>query len=474
MKPISIILGALVFIVIASVVIFAGLVAIFRTGDDAADAADVDRVEVEVVEEDDSEEVDEPNEPDDQDDDADPSSDSDDSGSTDGDSVFGAEPVQEDVSEIQVANGSVDEFEGEIGPNGFDVFQLDLEQGTEVIVSVQANNGEFDTLLRAVGPSGEQVAGNDDADASAGLFSIFDSQVVFVADAGGTYELEVLSYDASMGGSYVLTVDRTGEGFVPEDVEFAPALEPGSGGLEDSVVLTTGPNAVETLLGNLEDPTAFDSFSFELEAGETVTISAEGDPTGALDAFMTLANEAGAIVAINDDARAQGVVGQTTDSYLEVRVVEAGTYAVEVASFAAQSSGEYTLTIARTESDGGGAPPVDELRELDSSLFIDPGETLTVEGTVEFEALYDLVLDAGDRVTITVESADPATFDPAVFLSFGAFDIGANDDAADPSTVADQFDSRIELTTANTGIHTIAILGFAGSSGDFTMTVERN
>lgn len=456
------------FVVVAGVAILAALVLFLRSGDDV-EIAD-DRVELEG----DSEASDEPGGDDSDGEGVEPGVDSETEDELD--FGFGPPPSQEDRSPIEVANGAVDEFEGEINENQFDVFEIDVERGDELVVSVESS--EFDTLLRAVDPTGDQVAGNDDADATAGLASSLDSQIAFLAETTGTYGLEILSYDAEASGEYLLTVDRTGEGVVPDgesgDLEFEPALNPGSAGLEDAAVLTIAPNGADAISGALDDPAAYDSYTFQLEAGETVSITAEANPEGELDTFITVVDGAGGVVAINDDAAFDGVVGQATDSQLELRVVEAGDYSVQVASYASISSGEYTLGIQRSAGDGGGAPPVDELLELDSSLFIDPGETLVVDGSVETETFYDLLLEAGDRITVTVESADPAAFDPAVFLSFGVYDVAANDDAPSSSALADPFDSQIDITTANTGIHTIAVLGFGGSTGDFTMTVQRN
>ena len=62
------------------------------------------------------------------------------------------DPVQEDTTAIAVADGELEQFDGEIAMNGFDLFEIDLEPGDGVVVSVEANQLTLDTLLRVVGP----------------------------------------------------------------------------------------------------------------------------------------------------------------------------------------------------------------------------------------------------------------------------------------------------------------------------------
>lgn len=380
------------------------------------------------------------------------------------------DPVAEDTTAITVADGELERFDGEIGPNGFDTFTIDLEAGVEVVVSAEAGQPTLDTVIRVVGPVGNQIDSNDDAAQSANLASQFDSQVIFIVEEEGTHTFEVLGFDAQSVGPYVLTVNRTGE-VADSAIEAAPAT-PVELVLEDETNLSTAANEAEVVEGSLDSPLGFDSFIVDLEAGETVNITVEGADDGPLDPFITLTNPDLGVVGTNDDAIAELAVGRPQDSQLVTQVQQTGTYVIDVTSFAAQTSGAYVFTLERGEGDGAEVA-VPELAGGERDLVIEPGGQIVVEGSVALGLeLYDIVLEAGDIVIITVEAVDPA-LDPVAGLRFGENDLGFNDDSEDPTAVNDPFDSQFIISTANTGIHQIFVAGIQGSTGAFTLTVAR-
>ena len=391
-------------------------------------------------------------------------------------------PVAEDRTVIDVAAGGVEQFEGSIDGNAFDSFELALEAGDVVLVSVEADSGEqLDTQLRAVDPDGLQAAANDDAPETAGLANTFDSQISFEAEQSGIYVLEVLAFNAQQVGGYVLTVDRSisaGEqqaddvGVFDPDGPTAPVF--GEGGIEDTIVLSTLPNEAEVVRTALDDGTAIDVFTFQLEAGETVGITVEAGEGAGIDPFIVLSEADGDVVVVNDDAPIGAAVGGALDSSLAIRVPRAGTYVLEVFAFNGLG-GDYTFSLERGEGDGGGVLPFEELEaDLESSLFIERGESVTIDGRLEDLSAFDLILEDGDTVTISVVATDSTPFDPFVFLDFDGMNVGFNDDA-EVQFSDSRFDSQLILSTANTGVHTIFVARFDGATdGNFTMTVERN
>ena len=96
----------------------------------------------------------------------------------------------------------------------------------------------------------------------------------------------------------------------------------------------------------------YNSYNFELEAGDTLVITAERGDLSDLDTTLTVlfggesGGQDGDEVAYNDDADVSGL-GSSLDSQIELTVSESGSYDVQVSSFAGGSAGEYDLTVAR-------------------------------------------------------------------------------------------------------------------------------
>lgn len=379
-----------------------------------------------------------------------------------------SDPTAEDVVAVEVADGEVDEIGGEIAANGFDSFTLELESGDTVEVTAQAGSATLDTILRAVDPDGEQVAGNDDADPSAGLPNRFDSQIEFTAASSGTYVIEVLGFDAAVEGPYLLTINRSGE-----QLDFVALIEDGSAQtgiepfVEDQTTLDTGSNETESVEGRLGEPGAVDEYLLSLEAGERVRVLVEATGASQLDPVIEVFDSDFNSVGFNDDAES----GLTTfDSELEFVAPVDDEYVFGVLPFGA-TFGDYTITIERSE---GAAVEQSELADAPSSLFLSDGQQITVDGiaTETEEAAFDLELERGDLISISV--VGDAELDPIARLEFGGSLVAVNDDAFEQDAVPSGTDSVLVTSTAHTGIHTIVVRAFTGTAGGFTLTVQRN
>lgn len=229
----------------------------------------------------------------------------------------------------------------------------------------------------------------------------------------------------------------------------------------------------------------FDVFEFEVEEGESTLVTVVATSDSFLDTLVTVRDVDGFEIARNDDAIAD--LPSSLDSQTSFVANSTGTYIVEVSAFSNGSEGEYELTIEPGEVDLSLEPeagiideplvtPPSEL-EPQSSVEVASGERVQLDGFVggsQGDAIYDIALTGGDAVVITVESNDPDALDPRVTLFLDGISVGSNDDAADSSLVADLFDSRLEVTPSSDGTYLIQVDGFAGSEGDFVMTIERN
>jgi hypothetical protein len=101
---------------------------------------------------------------------------------------------QEVILDISGVLGSG--YEGPAGGPNQDEIELDLASGDEVSIRVSSNS--FDTVLRVLDPSGDQIAYNDD-------FEGTNSRVDFRVQQSGTYIIIVTPFSSS-GGEYQLTV----------------------------------------------------------------------------------------------------------------------------------------------------------------------------------------------------------------------------------------------------------------------------
>ena len=248
--------------------------------------------------------------------------------------------------------------------------------------------------------------------------------------------------------------------------------------LEQDTPISVGDGEVAQFEGEIA-ANGFDTYSIELEAGSTVVVTAQQDG-GDLDTTLRVVDPSGNQLAFNDDASAVADLPSSRDSQVIFIVENTGLHIFEVAGFSAQSSGPYLLTVDRasdgivdaegeTEPDNSTSPLVDT-----TAISVASGEELNIAGAVVEPVGYDIEVDAGDELVITVERVEGGTLDPVVTLLLGGVEVGRNDDAEDSTAVADSFDSQLIVTVGETGTHTILVEGFAGATGDFIMRVERN
>lgn len=102
-------------------------------------------------------------------------------------------------------------FEGEIEGRRDEVeFEIDLNEGDIVTITVTATSGDLDPVATLYNPDGDEVAQNDDIDTPGGNYN---SQIVYQAEDSGTYLLVVSAYSGD--GEFIVTLIAGGT--VPED-----------------------------------------------------------------------------------------------------------------------------------------------------------------------------------------------------------------------------------------------------------------
>lgn len=125
---------------------------------------------------------------------------------------------------------------------------------------------------------------------------------------------------------------------------------------------------------------------FDGQAGEVVAITMNAEE-GRLDPFLRVLDEQGAIIAVNDDS------GGSLNSLIIFSVPESGAYFISTTGFGG-SSGAYVLTLAR------------------NLPAVQVGDT--VQRNTATATIWQLALQAGDIISVTVKPADNKT---AVYLT---------------------------------------------------------
>jgi hypothetical protein len=225
------------------------------------------------------------------------------------------------------------------------------------------------------------------------------------------------------------------------------------------------------------DDAYYDEWTFDGRRGETVIVTME---SGAFDTYLYLGTtrRGGAFreIARDDDG------GNGTNSRLEVRLPEDGTYVIRASSLR-QDTGPYTLTLnggrASYGGDYGAAPPepvygggyesnggpLQAGRRVSGRLYSsDP----TLDNGAAFH-LYTYQGRRGERLTLTLRSTD---FDAELVMGTrgGRHGIGSvlerDDDGAGGR------DSRIDVTLPGDGEYVVRVNPLLSGTGEYTLEVE--
>ena len=210
------------------------------------------------------------------------------------------------------------------------------------------------------------------------------------------------------------------------------------------------------------------SLTYESEGDETVTIVARSTD-GDLDTTVELLDVNGNRLAFNDDHNSDREGLERFDSLIEEQDLdEAGTYTIVVDTFSGTGAGSVEVTL---ETEAADAPEPTATPEDDKG---DEGEV--VEGTVpdngDFE--YEIDVTEGEILTITARATDNSLDTVLNLLDENGDSVAENDDHGSDDPNLDRYDSRIENYEAeSSGTYTINVRGFAGSGGDFELTIVR-
>lgn len=338
-------------------------------------------------------------------------------------------------------------FTGEIvGDRDTDEMTITLNEGDNVIITATAAAGSnIDTVLYLEDPDGDEVAENDDYNYP----TTTDSQIAYTAASSGEHTIIIDNFPGSPG-EYVVTVEYV----TPEQVAAISG---------DFTSLIGEPDEVYT--GELEDDDDTDQYSITLAAGEGVVIDLIAEDSYVMDPFLSLIDQTGEEVAVNDDR----VPGEVFDSQIVYIAEEGGTFGIVVDNFPGYF-GAYELRI--TFVDNATAAELLAITNAipETSTTPDREPDLIFEGSIiEDDEFIDYTIDvqAGQGVIAAVFETDGrmdttlSVFDPA------GVEFVFNDDRGDYST----FDSQVAFTAQETGTYTIRVDNYPGSPGDFRLEI---
>ena len=381
-----------------------------------------------------------------------------------------------------------------------------LAESADVTITAESTVDTYLFLREGSGRDGTEVASNDDhadeADCTTEFERTTDSCIVHSLDAG-TYTIEVSTYSAGETGEFTLTV-----GGLPSVVTPTPSPTPGPS--PEPTPEPPADSCVSAVSGNGAISGSWDSdcasedrsgsyasyHTFTLTESANVTITAEST----VDTYLNLREgegREGTILHFNDDHdSSEFTLASSTDSGIS-ETLSAGTYTIEVSTYSAGETGDFTLTISGlptavtptpepTPTPGPSPeptptptpdPPADECVGTVSGSGTTTGNwssDCASEGrSGSYASYYTFTLAESADLTITAES----TVDTYLNLRDGAGRDGTilhfNDDHdSSEFSLPSSTDSGIS-ESLGAGSYMIEVTTYtAGETGDFTLTIS--
>ncbi len=341
--------------------------------------------------------------------------------------------VGETVQGVMDHEGDIDyfvfsAFEGEN-------LEIDVELGTLA-----------DSTATLYDDSSFELAYNDDYSDNGDTTA---SRIHWQAEYTGDHFVAVEGFGGSTG-TYTLTVTSDGAGF-----------DTGFDDHADELDWATYAEVGEAVQGVMDHEGDIDYFVFSAFEGEDLEIDVE---LGTLpDSTATLYDDSSFELAYNDDYSDNG---DTTASRIHWQAEYNGDHFVAVEGFGG-STGTYTLTVT---SDGTGfdAGFDDHADVLDRATYVEIDEdapgAIDHGGDVDYFVFWAVL---GESYQIDVELGTLAD-STATLYNDGPFELAYNDDYSDNG---DTTASRIHWQAEYNGVHFVAVEGFGGSTGTYTLTV---
>lgn len=352
--------------------------------------------------------------------------------------------------QIVVPGGMVnygDVIRGTINDDQFAVnYPFEARGGDVITVMLSKTQGNLDSLLYILSPSGDELISNDDV------------------DPGISTDSGIIEFTVPQSGVYTIVATRFQEQSGSTVGEFNLSLELVSGGTapppRDGNFIGYG----DVITSVINEDVFREEFIFEARGGDVVTILMQ-KLNGTLDANLFLLGPSGDELVFNDDFDP----GISLDAgIIEFTIPLDGAYTIVATRFQEQtgsSSGEYTLSLDLISSEG--PPPLadNQLRYGD-----------VVSGSINddsYRTEYTFQARPGEVITILMERTE-GTLDSLVYLLGPAGDELISNDDVNPGVSLDA--GIVEFTIPEEGLYTIVATRLQeadGSSvGEYTVFLE--
>lgn len=314
--------------------------------------------------------------------------------------------VAQDAEAIEVG----DSVDGELTEDALEaLYTFSGEQGQLVTITLVSEN--FDAYLRLRDETGAELAANDD-----GAGSLNSRIGPFDLPENGEYTIVATSLSGSATGEFTLSLETV----TLQTVEYTQSVE-----------------------GELTDEALTQTYRFTGQAGDVVTIGME---SGDFDSYLELAASSSPNSSLTtDDDSGEGynaLIGPFT-------LPETDVYLITARSLSSTSTGEYTLTLNKTEV---------------SELVV--GETLEVELEENTPLYFSFEATNGQEVTITVDSGDTIDTMLALRGPTGNYNLITDDDSGG------RLDPEIQrYLITEEGIYTVLLSPFS-SVDKGTLTIS--
>lgn len=208
-------------------------------------------------------------------------------------------------------------------PDGsfFDAYVFEGRRGQQIAVEMMSR--DLDSYLILLSKDNDGLYLEDDDSAGE-----LNARLVATLPEDGEYIIIANSFGRGEQGRYELRLSEVGT----DSSEPTPAIPTGDIILEESGVLASG-DAIAP------DGTLYDEFTFEGEAGQSVTITLESTE---FDTYLAVVDRESNLVAENDD-----LSSSTTNSEVSFTLPVSGPYLIIVNGYSTRDRGRYTLTVRR-------------------------------------------------------------------------------------------------------------------------------
>jgi hypothetical protein len=325
--------------------------------------------------------------------------------------------------------------QGVLSPAGDrDWYRLDLAEGQSLRISLTGLASTVgaleDPYLVIYSAAGEALALDDDS--GEGL----NSWLEFQAPAAGPYYLEVRGFNEDASGGYLIEIAA---GEIGATIDTADFIAPGGEGRISTI------NSADDV----------DWFAVDLVETRAYRFSVDGvDPDALADPVLTLYNEEGEAVAMDDDG------GPGLNAYLAFASPKGGRHYIGVSGYEG-ATGRYLLRVRDTEIPGNFS--------TDEYLDSNGDDRISAIDMPDETDFYIVMLEGG--VAYTIE-ARPFGSNPMSNPALSLFDVNTqevgSDDDSGPGRAA-----RLRYTPEQSGPFAVQVRGVSGANGGYQVSIAR-